>query len=57
MEYRYAGERNLARRHALRRPPEALAIVTTEGRVVAMRLLLTTTLLLAMALAWMTWLR
>ena len=31
----------------------ALAIVTTEGRVVTMRLLLTTTLLPAMALWWL----
>ncbi len=57
MDYRYAGHRNLPRRLAVRRPAEALAIVTTESRILAMRLLLTTTLLLAVALWWLTWLR
>lgn len=53
MDYRYPGTRPLSRRHAVRRPAEALAIVTTEGRILAMRLLLTTTLLLAIALWWL----
>lgn len=53
MDYRYAGNANLSRRYPMRRPPEALAIVTTESRIVAMRLLLTTALMLAMALWWL----
>jgi hypothetical protein len=32
---------------------ESVAVVTTEGRILAMRLLLTTTLLLALALHWL----
>ena len=32
---------------------ESIAIVTTEGRIFAMRILLTTTLLLALALHWL----
>ena len=41
---------------ARRRTPgagESIAIVTTEARIVAMRVLLTTTLLLALALHWL----
>jgi hypothetical protein len=53
MDIPHAGDRNLARRYAVRRPAEALAIVTTESHVVAMRLLLTTTLLLAVTLWWL----
>jgi hypothetical protein len=53
LDARDAGERHLSRRYAMRRQPEALAIVTTEGRIMAMRLLLATTLLLAVALWWL----
>ena len=53
MKIPHVGDRNLARRYTMRRPAAALAIVTTEGRVVTMRLLLTTTLLPAMALWWL----
>ncbi len=53
MDCRYAGDRHVSRRLVARRPAEALAIVTTEARIMAMRLLLTTTLLLAVALWWL----
>lgn len=35
-------------------PGEMVAIVTSEGRIVAMRILLSTSLLLAIAVHWLT---
>lgn len=45
-----------SRRGSLRRqgPGESVAIVTSERRIVAMRFLLSTTLLLAISVHWLT---